>query len=288
MKQLVVIAGLGLIGGSMAKAFKKHTDCLVYGWNRTRSVAERALADGAIDGIADDEVLARCDLLIPVLYPRATITFLERVIPTMKPGAAIVDLVGVKEAVEEAVTPLAAAHGIRYTGGHPMAGLARAGYERSFAELFDGASMILVPTETTGEGDLDRFSALFRQVGFGTIRICDAKTHDRMIAHTSQLAHVVSNCYVKSPVSANYEGFAGGSYRDMTRVAPLNEKVWTELFAMNRAALVEEIDLLTARMNEVRQAIMDGDEPTLEWLLREGREARERIELLHPSEPKFE
>ena len=288
MKQLVVIAGLGLIGGSMAKAFKKHTDCLVYGWNRTRSVAERALADGAIDGIADNEVLARCDLLIPVLYPRATITFLERVIPTMKPGAAIVDLVGVKEAVEKAVTPLAAAHGVRYTGGHPMAGLARAGYERSFAELFDGASMILVPTETTGEGDLDRFSALFRQVGFGTIRICDAKTHDRMIAHTSQLAHVVSNCYVKSPVSANYEGFAGGSYRDMTRVAPLNEKVWTELFAMNRAALVEEIDLLTARRNEVRQAIMDGDEPTLEWLLREGREARERIELLHPNEPKFE
>lgn len=288
MKKIVVIAGLGLIGGSMAKTFKKHTDHLVYGWNRTRAVAEKAMAEGAIDGIADDEILSRCDLLIPVLYPRATLSFLERVIPTMKQGAMIVDLVGVKETVEQAVTPLAAAHGIRYTGGHPMAGLARAGYERSFAELFDGASMILVPSQTTGEGDVAWLSDLFRQVGFGMIRVCDAKTHDRMIAHTSQLAHVVSNCYVKSPVSADYDGFAGGSYRDMTRVAPLNEKVWTELFAMNREALVEEIDLLTARMNEVRQAILDQDEPALEQLLREGREARERIELLHPNEPKFE
>ena len=124
---LIVIAGLGLEGGSMAKALKRHTDHTVFGWNRTLSVAEQALADGAIDGIADETVLSRCDLLIPVLYPRATIDYLRRAIPLMKRGAQVVDLVGVKTAVVEAVTPLALAHGVRYTGGHPMAGLAKAG-----------------------------------------------------------------------------------------------------------------------------------------------------------------
>lgn len=278
--KLVVVAGLGLLGGSMAKALKHYTDYTVYGWNRTWSVAEAALAEGAIDGIADDDVLARCDLLIPVLYPQATVAFLERVIPLMKWGAQVVDLVGVKERVVEAVAPLARQHGVRFTGGHPMAGLAKAGYERAFPDLFQGASMILVPTEATAEGDIEALSELFAQVGFGRIKVCDAKTHDRMIAHTSQLAHVVSNCYVKSPVSQEHVGFAGGSYKDMTRVACVNEKVWTELFLLNQDALVLEIDLLVQHMQEVRAAIAGHETERLEELLRQGREAKEHMDAL--------
>ena len=283
--KLVVVAGLGLIGGSMAKALKRYTGCTVYGWNRTRSVAEGALAAGDIDGIADDETFARCDLLIPVLYPDSTIEFLKRTVPLMKRGAQVVDLVGVKQRVVEAVVPVALAHGVRYTGGHPMAGLARAGYQRSFPDLFRGSSMILVPTEATAPGDLEELRALFTQVGFHLIKVCDAQTHDRMIAHTSQLAHVVSNCYVKSPVSAEYVGFAGGSYKDMTRIACLNEKVWTELFLMNRDALLTEIDLLVRNMQTVRAAISQGDGPQLEELLRQGRECKERIDALNPGQP---
>lgn len=279
--KLVVVAGLGLLGGSMAKAFQRYTDYTVYGWNRTRSVAEAALAEGAIDGIADDETIAKCDLLIPVLYPQATIAFLQRVIPLMKKGAQIVDLVGIKQQLVEAVAPLAAAHGIRFTGGHPMAGLARAGFERSFPDLFQGASMILVPTEATAEGDIEALGELFTQVGFGRIKVCDAKTHDRMIAHTSQLAHVVSNSYVKSPVSQEYVGFAGGSYKDMTRVAGINETVWTELFLSNRDALLLEIDLLVGHMQEVRDALARGEAEKLKELLRLGREAKERIDALN-------
>lgn len=282
--KLVVVAGLGLLGGSMAKALKRYTDYTVYGWNRTRSVAEAALVDGAIDGIADDDVLARCDLLIPVLYPQATVAFLERVIPLMKRDAQVVDLVGVKEQIVEAVAPLARRHGVRFTGGHPMAGLAKAGYERAFADLFQGASMILVPTEATAEGDMEALSDLFTQVGFGRIQVCDAKTHDRMIAHTSQLAHVVSNCYVKSPVSQEHVGFAGGSYKDMTRVACVNEKVWTELFLLNQDALVTEIDLLVQHMQEVRAAIAGHETQRLEELLRQGREAKERMDQSQVSE----
>lgn len=285
MGKLIVIAGLGLEGGSMAKALKKYTGHTVYGWNRTVSVAEQALADGAIDGIADDEVLARCDLLIPVLYPKATIEYLQRVIPMLKKGAQVVDLVGVKEAVVEAAAPLALKCGVRYTGGHPMSGLAKAGYGRSFPDLFKGASMILVPTQATGEGDIDELSALFLQAGFGRIKITDPKTHDRMIAHTSQLAHVVSNCYVKSPVSADYVGYTGGSYKDMTRIACLNEKVWSELFLLNQEALLTEIDLLIAQLTHVRYAISVNDMDRLSDILREGREAKERIDALNPDQP---
>ena len=283
--KLVVVAGLGLLGGSMAKALKRYTGYQVYGWNRTCSVAKTALAEGAIDGIADEETFARCDLLIPALYPEAAIQFLRRVIPMMKQGSQVVDLVGVKQRLVEELAPIALEHGVRFTGGHPMAGLARAGYERSFPDLFQGANMILVPTKATAEGDLEELERLFTQVGFRRVRICDAKTHDRMIAHTSQLAHIVSNSYVKSPVSPDYVGFSGGSYKDMTRIACLNERVWKELFLFNREALLPEIDLLIRHMMELREAIGNNDGNRLEELLRQGREAKEHIDALNLDQP---
>lgn len=285
MGKWIVVAGLGLEGGSMAKALKKYTNYTVYGWNRTTSVAEQALADGAIDGIADDTILAQCDLLIPVLYPQATIDYLRRAIPLMKPGAQVVDLVGVKTVVVEQVTPIALQYGIRYTGGHPMAGLAKAGYSRSSPDLFQGASMVLTPTQATAEGDIETLRNMFQRVGFQRIQVCDPQTHDRIIAHTSQLAHVVSNCYVKSPASQHCLGFAGGSYRDMTRVACLNEKVWSELFLLNREALLSEIDQLIATMAQTRQAIATCDQAHLEEILRLGREAKEHIDTLGLEHP---
>lgn len=284
-KKIAVVAGLGLIGGSMAKALKEYSDYIVYGWNRTTSIAEAALREGAIDGIADENVIAKCDLLIPALFPQATIDYLSRVIPTMKPGAQVVDLVGVKGSIIQAVEPIALKHGIRFTGGHPMAGLAKAGYERAFADLYQGANMILVPTKATAEGDIAELTQLFEQIGFGMVRVCDSDQHDKMIAHTSQLAHVVSVNYVKSPVSANYVGYTGGSYKDMTRIARLNEMVWKELFILNRNALLPEIDGLINHITQVRDAIAEEDMDTLEQLLREGREAKEEIDRCNPKSP---
>ncbi|MBQ6426282.1 MAG: prephenate dehydrogenase/arogenate dehydrogenase family protein [Clostridia bacterium] len=281
----VVVAGLGLIGGSMAKALKKHTGYKVYGWNRTQSVAETALADGAIDGIADDAIIASCDILIPVLYPESTLSFLKKHIPSMKEGAMVVDLVGVKTRICNEIEPVAVEHGIRFTGGHPMAGLSKAGYSRSFADLFRGTSMILVPTDATADGDLEYLTDLFLSLGFGRIKVCDRKTHDRMIAHTSQLAHVVSNSYVKSPVSQDYVGYAGGSYKDMTRIACLNEKVWRELFIWNKDALLPEIENLLHEINKIYDAIKSEDYDGLETILRAGREAKELIDMANPSMP---
>ncbi len=277
MKKTVVIAGLGLMGGSMALAFKKHTDWVVYGWNRTRSVAEKALERGAIDAIADDSHIARCDLLIPVLYPQATVDLLRRVMPTMKPGAQIVDLVGVKTQVIDALEPLALSCGLHYTGGHPMAGKEVAGFDNAEAELYEGASMILVPTASTGEGEMEQLTALFLQLGFGMVRVCDKFEHDRMIAHTSQLCHVVSNCYVKSPSSPNHRGFSAGSYRDMIRVAGVNEVLWTDLFLSNRDALLEELDIFVSDLLKVRKALAESDAAEMEKLLKEGRLIKEQI-----------
>ena len=259
MKKTVVVAGLGLMGGSMAMAFKEHTDWTVYGWNRTRAVAEKALEQGVIDGIADEETIAQCDLLIPVLYPAATIDFLKRIIPTMKPGARIVDLVGVKTSVIDELEPVAIAAGIHYTGGHPMAGKEVAGFDNADADLYRGASMILVPTASTAPGDIEWMSELFIQLGFGMVKICDKYEHDRMIAHTSQLCHVVSNCYVKSPSSPKHKGFSAGSYRDMIRVAGVNEVLWTDLFLTNRDALLEELDIFVSDLLKVRSALADRD-----------------------------
>lgn len=277
-KKLVVVAGLGLLGGSIAKALKKYTNCTVYGWNRTKTVAKAALAEGAIDGIATDEIIARCDLMIPVLSPKATIDFLCKMIPTMKKGAQVVDFIGIKKRIIDEVAPIAKEYGIHYIGGHPMAGLAKAGFERSFADLFQGTNMILVPTISSDNKDLKEMTELFTKVGFSHIEICDSVTHDRMIAHTSQLAHVVCNSYIKSTVSPKYVEFAGGSYKDMTRCACLNEKIWKELFLLNKEALLPEIDKLIEHIMEIRNAIAEEDENQLEELLRLGREAKEKTE----------
>ena len=277
MGKTVVIAGLGLMGGSMAMAFKEHTDWTVCGWNRTSSVAEKALAQGAIDAIADWDTIARCDLLIPVLYPAATVDFLKKVIPTMKPGAQIVDLVGVKTSVIDALEPLALAHDIHYTGGHPMAGKEVAGFDNAEAALYRGGSMILVPTLATAQGEIESLTALFLQLGFGMVKICDKYEHDRMIAHTSQLCHVVSNCYVKSPSSPNHKGFSAGSYRDMIRVAGVNEVLWTDLFLTNRDALLGELDTFIGDLLKVRKALAEENADEMQRLLREGRIIREAI-----------
>ena len=277
MKKTVVVAGLGLMGGAMAMACKEHTDWTVCGWNRTRAVAEKALEQGVIDAIADEETIARCDLLIPVLYPAATINFLKRIIPTLTPGARIVDLVGVKTSVIDELEPVALAAGIHYTGGHPMAGKEVAGFDNADADLYRGASMILVPTASTAPGDIEWMSELFIQLGFGMVKICDKYEHDRMIAHTSQLCHVVSNCYVNSPSSPKHKGFSAGSYRDMIRVAGVNEVLWTDLFLTNRDALLEELDIFVSDLLKVRSALADRDEEEMKRLLKEGRLIREKI-----------
>lgn len=277
MKKKVVIVGLGLMGGSMAMAIHKYTDNEVYGYNRTRSVAERALADGTLDGIADDNIISEADIMIISLYPQATVDFLLEKMPKMKKGAIIVDLVGVKKYLDEKLTQPAKKAGVHFIGGHPMAGKEFSGYAFADADLFMGASMILVPNDSSPLWAVDEMDGFFNKLGFGQVVRCSPEQHDAMIAFTSQLAHVVSSAYIKSPEALRHNGYSAGSYKDLTRVAKLNEHMWTELFLKNKEPLVKEIDEIILHLTEYRDAISNGEEERLCTLLRDGRERKESI-----------
>ena len=277
MEKTVTIVGLGLMGGSMAMAIHKKTDCAVYGWNRTAAVAQKALDEGVLDGIADDAILAETDLLIVSLYPESTVEYILEKLPVLKEGCLIVDLVGIKQYLIDRLEKPCHDAGVHYIGGHPMAGREFSGYAFAAAELYEGASMILVPTASSPLWAVDELDGFFRQLGFGTVVRCPAAQHDRMIAFTSQLAHVVSSAYIKSPEAVRHNGFSAGSYKDLTRVAKLNEVMWTELFLRNRGPLVNEIDEIIKHLTEYRDAIANGEEDELRRLLKEGREIKESI-----------
>ena len=277
MIETVVIVGLGLMGGSMAKAIHARTDCKVYGWNRTRSVAEKAVAEGTLDGVADDAALAAADLVIVGLYPQSTIDWMTEYLPRLHPGCLVVDMVGVKRAVVEQATPLALANGVHFIGGHPMAGREFSGYAYATADLFENASMILVQTESSPLWAVDEVDGFFSQLGFGRVVRCSAEQHDNMIAYTSQLCHVVSSAFIKSPEALLHTGCAAGGCKGLTRVAKLTEHMWTELFLLNREPLVREIDEIIGHLQDYRDAIAENDADRLRTLLREGRELKESI-----------
>lgn len=277
MEKTVTVVGLGLMGGSIAMAIRERTDCAVYGWNRTAAVAQKAFEDGVLDGVANDETLAETDLLIIGLYPEATVDYLLEKLPKLKDGCLVVDLVGVKKYLIDRLEEPCREAGIHYIGGHPMAGREFSGYAFASADLYDGASMILVPNASSPLWAVDELDGFFRQLGFGTVVRCSAEQHDRMIAFTSQLAHVVSSAYIKSPEAVRHNGYSAGSYKDLTRVAKLNENMWTELFLLNQGPLVTEIDEIIRHLQEYRDAIAGGREEDLCRLLREGREIKESI-----------
>ena len=181
----VVIVGLGLMGGSMAKAVRAYTDCKIYGWNRTRAVADEAIREGTLDGFAEDDVLAQTDLLVISLYPQSTIDWLAEHMSKLKPGCLIVDFVGVKQCMVDAIAPLAKQYGVHYIGGHPMAGKEFSGFAYAEASLFQNASMILVQTESSPLWAVDEVEGFFDQLGFGRVVRCSAEQHDHMIAFTS-------------------------------------------------------------------------------------------------------
>lgn len=277
MFQTVLVVGLGLIGGSMAQAIHARTDCRVLGWNRTASTAAYAKAEGTIDAVANQALFGEADLVLIGLYPQATVDWLLAHMPYFKKGCVIVDLVGVKQFIVERVDERAAALGLHFVGGHPMAGREFSGIEHALPTLFDGASMIFVPTQSSNERVLEALEQFFKTIGFGQTVRCSAEQHDRMIAFTSQLAHIVSSAYIKSPEASEHNGYSAGSYRDLTRVAKLNETMWSELFLCNTVPLIREIDHIIEHLQQYRDALQAGDRERLTDLLRDGRERKERL-----------
>ena len=274
----VGICGLGLIGGSMAKAYKAagHT---VYGYDKDKSALGYAELAGITDNVLTNENAHECDLLLIALYPQAAIKYLCELAPFLQNSKTVViDLCGTKKQICDAGFELAKQYGFTFVGGHPMAGTQYSGIKYAKETLFRNAPMVLVPPVYDDVYFLDNIKQLLSPAMFGKITVTTAEQHDTMIAFTSQLAHVVSNAYVKSPTAQNHKGFSAGSYKDMTRVAWLNEYMWTELFLENKEPLLFEIDAIIHSLCEYRDAIKAEDKQAICELLRDGRIAKEKVD----------
>lgn len=271
----IAIIGLGLIGGSMAKAIKKNTDYPVYAYDIDKSAISSALQQEAIDGGFEPEALNTFDLVILGLYPDVTIGFVTEYADKFKKGAVVIDTCGIKQTVVSACEKVLNDNGVYYLGCHPMAGREYSGFEYSLDNLFEKASFIYTPTENTPERIVRFVTDFAKEIGFLRCTKATPKEHDEVIAFTSQLAHIVSSAYVKSPSLEKQFGFSAGSFKDLTRVAKLNEGMWTTLFLMNREPLVAEIDHIIDHLKEYRDAINNNDDKTLCELLKNGRELKE-------------
>ena len=269
---VVGIIGIGLIGGSFAKAAAQagHT---VLVWNRTRETAERAVADGVAQAVLEDDIGA-CDVIIVALPPAAVVPWIDAHQATFGKGAVVVDATGVKGTICAALEKYAFQDRWTFVGGHPMAGKETSGWANASADLFRNASMILTPYPSCGRGPLDRLEAFFTGLGFGRVVFTTPQHHDRMIALTSQLAHVVSSAYIQDPLAQDHVGYSAGSFADMTRVARLDPDIWTDLFLSNRDALLVTLEGLIARLDGYRAALAARDADALRALLAAGRAAR--------------
>ncbi len=279
MKITVGVVGLGLIGASFAKAYKENDkEVTVFGWNRTKSITQMAQMQGIIDDELTDENLGNCDLVILSLYPEATIDWMRKHKDHFNKEGMVIDACGTKRLVCAEGFKIADEAGFLFVGCHPMAGTKFSGMSHARGDMYKGAPMVVVPPRFDDIYLLDRVKTLLTPCGFGSFHISHAEEHDKMIAFTSQMAHLVSNAYIKSPSSRNHKGFSAGSYKDMTRVAWLNPTMWTQLFLENKDNLIFEIDHLTEELAKYKQALEEDDFEGLEKLLDEGRQIKEEVD----------
>lgn len=268
----VGILGLGLIGGSFARAYARA------GWRVLASDVSDDVMDVArvetVSGVLEAETAATCDLIVLAAYPGACRDWLVARADDLGPHPVVIDTAGVKQRVCDAAFPLARDHGFSFCGAHPMAGTQFSGFAHARADLFRGAPMVLVPPEDLTDSErldlLDRVHGLLAPCGFGSFSVTTPAEHDRVIAFTSQLCHVVSNAYVKSPTAQVHAGFSAGSYKDLTRVAHLNPGMWAELMMDDAGPLGYELDQIIGALTAYREALAAGDRDRLRELLAEG------------------
>ena len=275
------IIGLGLIGGSMAKTIKVRTSHTVLGRDKSPQVVQRARLIGAIDGELTDETLPACDMVLLALYPEAIVETLEALAPRFGKQTVVVDCGGIKTEICRRGRALSKRYGWSFIGGHPMAGIEKSGFAAARQTLFAKASMILAPDPRHVDLEmLARVKAFFLDLGFGSIKITTPEEHDRVIAYTSQLAHVLSSAYIKSDTAMSHSGISAGSFRDMTRVATLQPEMWAELCIENRQPMLNELNGLIDRLTEYRDAIQQNDFDKLRLLLYEGSQQKALVDKL--------
>ena len=270
----ILVVGLGLIGGSVCKALKKYTTHFVAGSDINKDIEFAALRDVAMDEAFTGDY-SGFDLIIMALFPDATEAYLRENISKMPKTALLTDVCGIKGDFSRRLRDLAAGNGLRYIGIHPMAGKEFGGYHNSSADLFQKANFIIAPHEGAADEDIETLRIISSEIGAGKIVVTSPENHDKMIAYTSQLAHIVSSAYVKSPELGLECGFSGGSFQDMTRIATMNERMWTDLFMQNRENLIFELDTLIENLNKYSEALRNADSDEMLRLIAEGRQLKE-------------
>ena len=269
----ILVVGLGLIGGSICKALKKYTSHYVTGCDLNHDIEFSALRDVAIDDTFDGN-FSGYDLIIVSLFPEAAEKYITENISKFDKTTLITDVCGIKGDFCTRMKNLAENAGMRYLGMHPMAGKEFGGYHNSSADLFLKANFIITPFEDSKTEDVEILSSFVSEIGAGKIVNTSPENHDKMIAYTSQLAHIVSSAYVKSPELSLECGFSGGSFQDMTRIATMNEKMWTDLFMQNRENLLFELELLIENLGKYSEALKNSDSSEILRLIAEGRQLK--------------
>lgn len=273
----VGILGLGLIGGSLARAYalEGHT---VYAIQRNEAMLSFAMLAGAVHGKLNEETIPKCDLILLAIYPDGSAAWLEKNAHLISKDALVLDCCGVKREICGRCFPVAKQYGFTFVGGHPMAGSQFSGFKYSRADLFSGAPMVLVPPVFDDIALLQRVKDALKPCHFGFFSVTTAEEHDKMIAFTSQMPHILSNAFIKSPTALRHKGFSAGSYKDLTRVAWLNPQMWAELFLENRDNVLFELDYYIDSLKQYQQAIRDKDMDKLVALLDGGKKRKEEVD----------
>lgn len=271
----ILIVGLGLMGGSYARALTAAGYC-VDAIDRDPEAIRYALAEGIIRAgatDADPALIGRADLVVFALYPHVFLSWLEAHQGLLKPGALLTDVTGVKGAVVKAVQA-GLRSDVEFIAAHPMAGREVSGVQNSTPDIFHGANYIVVPTEKNTQGAIETCRTLGEVLGFARVSELTPEEHDEIIGFVSQLTHCIAVALMTCKESRHLVDYTGDSFRDLTRIAKINENMWTELFLWNREELLSQMDLFIAHFAKLRDALAQGDEETMKSMMRLSTERR--------------
>lgn len=267
------IVGLGVIGGSFARAIKAKTAHTVWGFDINETSVKMALDCGAIDEKLTDENIKSCDMVMVCIYPYKTVEYIKQNADKFKKGSMVVDVCGVKRYIKEQVADVLSQNDVKFIAAHPMAGREVAGFESSLATLYENASYIIADKDVD-ENSVQILSKLASDIGFANIVVTTEDEHDEVIAYTSQMAHILSNAYVKSPSYKKHKGFSAGSFADLSRVAKLDANMWSDLFLLNRDNLLNEIDCYLKHLQEYKVALETENREELYKILKDGNDIK--------------
>ena len=274
-----LIIGLGLMGGSYASALSKQ-GYKVYAITLNQSdidyaIEKNMIISGTTD--VDPELIGKANVLISALYPSTFIEWIEKYQHLLSPGTIITDVSGVKKTIVDKIQSILRSD-VEFIPAHPMAGREKSGIEFSDDGVFKGANYIVTPTERNTKEAINACRSLGEILGFSRISKLSVEEHDEMIAFLSQLTHCIAVTLMTCNDKEGMEKYTGDSFRDLTRIAKINDLMWSELFLLNRDALLEQMDKFSAEFNKFRTYLKNGDREEMRRLMREATVKRSKFD----------